>query len=139
MISSGDAGVGDNGEPREAVVGLYADVNLRRVPTRLDSPQVYVDPADVMGQHAVAVKTEQALDVADLLVDYETTAQRGTVWHKFVMIERTIATGQYDWVWWLDFDTLITNTTIRVADIIEGALAGAANPDDVDYIFTNDW
>lgn len=65
--------------------------------------------------------------------------KRGPMWHKFVMIESAIATGQYDWVWWMDFDTLITNNTIKVEDVIEESLAGQKNPDLIDFIFTPDW
>ena len=65
--------------------------------------------------------------------------KRGTMWHKFVMIESAIATGLYDWVWWMDFDTLITNNTIKVEDVIEESLANLINPDLIDFIFTADW
>jgi len=55
------------------------------------------------------------------------------------MVESAIATGQYDWVWWMDFDTLITNNTIKVEDVIEESLANLINPDLIDFIFTADW
>ena len=61
------------------------------------------------------------------------------MWHKFVMVESAIATGLYDWVWWMDFDTLITNNTIKVEDVIEESLANVTNPDLIDFIFTPDW
>jgi mannan polymerase II complex MNN10 subunit len=35
------------------------------------------------------------------------------------MAERLIKSGKYDWIWWLDFDTLVTNTDIKVTDIID--------------------
>jgi len=65
--------------------------------------------------------------------------KRGAMWHKFVMVEEAIAMGQYDWVWWMDFDTLITNNTIKVEDVIEESLANLTNPDLIDFIFTPDW
>jgi mannan polymerase II complex MNN10 subunit len=65
--------------------------------------------------------------------------KRGAMWHKLVMIESAIATSLYDWVWWMDFDTLITNNTIKVEDVIEESLANVTNPDLIDFIFTSDW
>lgn len=67
-------GLGSDGIPvkqREPVVGLYADVNLRTLPTRHDSPQVYVNPADVMGQQDMGAKTEEEQEVVDLLIGYD--------------------------------------------------------------------
>jgi mannan polymerase II complex MNN10 subunit len=54
------------------------------------------------------------------------------------MVERLVKTGKYDWIWWLDFDTLITNTGIKVTDIIEQELQKADNANEVDYILTHD-
>jgi mannan polymerase II complex MNN10 subunit len=54
------------------------------------------------------------------------------------MVERLVKTGKYDWIWWLDFDTLITNTDIKVTDIIEQELQKADNANEVDYILTHD-
>ena len=54
------------------------------------------------------------------------------------MIERLIESAKYDWIWWLDFDTLITNTDISVHDIIHDELQSADHADQIDYIFTND-
>jgi mannan polymerase II complex MNN10 subunit len=55
------------------------------------------------------------------------------------MMERLIKAGQHDWIWWLDFDTLFTNMTIKVTDIIQESLVNATNPDDIDFLLTNDW
>lgn len=54
------------------------------------------------------------------------------------MMERLIKKNKWDWLWWLDFDTLVTNTDIKVADIIEETLANATNPDEIDYLLTHD-
>jgi mannan polymerase II complex MNN10 subunit len=54
------------------------------------------------------------------------------------MAERLIKTGKYDWIWWLDFDTLITNTDIKVMDIIQEELNNVTNSEEIDYIFTHD-
>jgi len=60
------------------------------------------------------------------------------MWHKFEMVQQVINASQHDWVWWMDFDTLITNTNIKLTDIIADTLANATNPDLVDWIFTPD-
>jgi mannan polymerase II complex MNN10 subunit len=61
------------------------------------------------------------------------------MWHKFVMLEEAMATKKYDWIWWIDFDTLITNTTIKLEDIIRESLADYTKPKDVDFLLTADW
>jgi hypothetical protein len=61
------------------------------------------------------------------------------MWHKFDMVRKVINTSDHDWVWWMDFDTLITNTDIKLQDIISEALANATDPDQVDWLFTPDW
>lgn len=64
-------------QQREPVVGLYADVNLRTVPTRHDSPEVYVNPVDVMGQHDAPIKVEEEQEAAELFIDYDAHAEAG--------------------------------------------------------------
>jgi mannan polymerase II complex MNN10 subunit len=85
------------------------------------------------------VKDYTRLHGYDFIMDYESNSSRGTTWLKFDMIERLIKGGQYDWIWWLDFDTLFTNMTIPVTDIIQESLSNVTNPDDVDFLLTNDW
>lgn len=75
----------------------------------------------------------------DFYIDYESNNNRGMMWHKFDMVQNVINGSEHDWVWWMDFDTLITNTNTKLEDIISEALANATNPDLVDYIFTPDW
>lgn len=74
----------------------------------------------------------------DFIVDFESHTSLSVVYYKFDMAERLIASGKYDWIWWLDFDTLITNTSIPLTSIIDGALANTSNPENIDYIFTRD-
>jgi mannan polymerase II complex MNN10 subunit len=71
----------------------------------------------------------------DLQVDYEGPG----AWHKLNMIENAINKRRYDWIWWMDFDTLITNKTIKITDIIEEALQKHKNPDMVSMMLTADW
>jgi mannan polymerase II complex MNN10 subunit len=71
-------------------------------------------------------------------VDYESHTDRAVIFWKFNMAERLIMTGKYDWIWWLDFDTLVTNTDTKVTDIIDEELRNATNADDIDYLFTHD-
>ena|SRR2546423_4477469 len=71
----------------------------------------------------------------DIKADFEGAGP----WHKLNMIESAIKLERFDWIWWIDFDTLITNTTIKVTDIIEEALEKHPNPNSVSMIFTPDW
>lgn len=74
----------------------------------------------------------------DFIVDYESHTDRAVIFWKYNMAERLIKTGKYDWIWWLDFDTLITNTNIKVTDIIEEELRNVTDPDSIDYLTTHD-
>lgn len=77
----------------------------------------------------------------DFIVDYEAHTDRdhGTTWWKYNMMERLIKTEKWDWLWWIDFDTLITNTDIKVLDIIEETLKKVTAPDEIDVLTTHDW
>lgn len=61
------------------------------------------------------------------------------MWHKFDMFERTIAAGSSDWIWWIDFDTLITNSSVKLSDIINESLAEAGGGEGVDLLVSKDW
>ena len=61
------------------------------------------------------------------------------MWYKFVMIERLIQEGRHDWIWWIDFDTLITNGDIKLEDVVQEALADVTQPDDINMLLTADW
>ncbi|KAE9974865.1 hypothetical protein EG327_008643 [Venturia inaequalis] len=74
----------------------------------------------------------------DFYIDYESNNDRGMMWHKFDMVQKVINASEHDWVWWMDFDTLITNTNTKLEEIILESLANATDPDSVDYIFTPD-
>jgi mannan polymerase II complex MNN10 subunit len=74
----------------------------------------------------------------DFVVDYESHSPRGVLWTKFDMIERLIKQNTYDWIWWMDFDTLITNTNIKITDIVAESLAAVDKPDDIDYLLSHD-
>ncbi|KAF2270453.1 hypothetical protein CC78DRAFT_133154 [Lojkania enalia] len=74
----------------------------------------------------------------DFIVDYESHTDKGTCYWKFNMMERLIKQGKWDWIWWVDFDTLITNTDIKVADIIQDELANVTNADSIDWLLTHD-
>lgn len=74
----------------------------------------------------------------DLIVDYEAHTERSVVYWKFDMIEKIIKSGKYDWIWWLDFDTLFTNTDVKIEDIIEEELRNVTNPEEIDMLVTHD-
>lgn len=74
----------------------------------------------------------------DFIMEYESHTDRAVVFWKFDMAQRLIKTGKYDWIWWVDFDTIFTNTNIKLTDIIDEELRNATNPDEIDYLFTHD-
>ncbi|KAI9787875.1 MAG: hypothetical protein M1816_007361 [Peltula sp. TS41687] len=59
-------------------------------------------------------------------------------WHKYVMIENLINEERYDWIFWIDYDTLITNSTVKLENLISDSLALVKNPDQIDFILTPD-
>lgn len=75
----------------------------------------------------------------DLFVDYESNSPRGTTWLKFDMVERVIKADQHDWIWYLDFDTLITNTSISLTNLIDENLSNVTISKDIDLLVTDDW
>ncbi|KAI5801812.1 galactosyl transferase [Pyronema domesticum] len=60
------------------------------------------------------------------------------VWHKLNMIEYLIRTEEFDWIWWIDYDTVITNTETKLEDVILDALRSAEKADEIDFILTAD-
>jgi mannan polymerase II complex MNN10 subunit len=61
------------------------------------------------------------------------------VWDKITNIETAIKLDRYDWIWCIDYDLLITNSTVTLEDVVDDALAQVDNPDDIDMILTSDW
>ncbi|KAJ5454064.1 uncharacterized protein N7458_005020 [Penicillium daleae] len=59
-------------------------------------------------------------------------------WHKLDMMEQLIAHAKYDWIWWIDYDTLITNTDTKLEDLIEGSLASVSDPNRINFLLTSD-
>lgn len=60
-------------------------------------------------------------------------------WHKLNMVEYLVRTNNYDWIWWIDFDTVITNTSVSLGDLISTSLHTVKNPAEIDLILTADW
>lgn len=50
-----------------------------------------------------------------------------------------IRSGHYEWIWWVDFDTLITNHNVKLEDIIHESLENHPKPESVDMLLTADW
>lgn len=75
----------------------------------------------------------------DLYIDYGSDSTRGTTWLKFDMIERVIQARQHDWIWYIDFDILITNKSLSLTNVIHENLAKTAMPDMIDFLVTDDW
>ena len=83
----------------------------------------------------------------DLIWDFDPTRDWLKVWDKLNISRDAITaslSGQraYEWVWMLDFDTLITNSSIRLEDVVEQSLSFAESEGkargDVDLILTRD-
>ena len=62
------------------------------------------------------------------------------------MVYETLNSGLYEWVLWKDFDTLFTNTSIRIEDFMEDVKINHLNSldtgqqwKDVDMIVSRDW
>jgi len=83
----------------------------------------------------------------DFIVDYDVTNERDVMWGKFDMLRRVIDAGKHDWVWWMDFDTLITNMTTKVEDVVDSGLKAAVargdvkvgGEDEIDWLVSEDW
>ncbi|KAF1994059.1 glycosyltransferase family 34 protein [Amniculicola lignicola CBS 123094] len=74
----------------------------------------------------------------DFIVDYELHTDRGATWWKFNMMERLIKKRKWDWIWFVDFDTLVTNMQIKLEDIIDATLANVTSPAEIDWLKTHD-
>ncbi|GFF22900.1 probable alpha-1,2-galactosyltransferase gmh2 [Aspergillus udagawae] len=54
------------------------------------------------------------------------------------MIEQLITQEDYDWIWWIDYDTLITNTDTKLENLIDDSLASVSAPDRINFLLTPD-
>jgi hypothetical protein len=41
------------------------------------------------------------------------------VWNKIVFLNQTLQSGKYDWVLWMDFDTLFTDMRSTIEDFMD--------------------
>ena len=78
----------------------------------------------------------------DLIVHYSAATKdiNLPVWYNLDMIEDTIKKKQYEWIWWIDFDSLITNKEIKLETIIAEALnmTTKEHAQNIDMILTVD-
>jgi len=70
----------------------------------------------------------------------------GGVWTKIFLTHQELASGKYDWILWMDFDTLFTNMSTRIEDFLDDAKTNHLNKfnngqtwEDVDIIAAADW
>lgn len=84
----------------------------------------------------------------DLVFDFEPSSGHGKSWDKLNITRDTIqkvlsGEGQYQWVWMLDYDTLITNSAVKLEELVEKALAFAEKEGKsrhaIQMILTRDW
>lgn len=75
--------------------------------------------------------------------EFEAVDEISPIWYKFTLLQRLIEEGGFDWLWWLDFDTLITNMKIDIADIVDETLKGVegngGKASEIDFLLTHDW
>jgi mannan polymerase II complex MNN10 subunit len=69
----------------------------------------------------------------------------GKDWDRLKMMERAIkgklaGENAYEWIWWIDYDLIVTNSSITLESMVELALApySAAQRDQIDMIITPD-
>lgn len=74
----------------------------------------------------------------DFVMDFEADAEHGIIWYKYDIVEKFAREKKYDWMWFLDFDALITNTDTLIESIIDRAMIMAPEPSDVKIILTED-
>ncbi|KXT07951.1 hypothetical protein AC579_3910 [Pseudocercospora musae] len=79
----------------------------------------------------------------DLLWDFDYTSPYPKVWDKLYNTRHAALSEKYSWIWALDFDALITNTTIRLEDILTHSLKYAEDhesktPSTIQIILTKD-
>ncbi|KAJ6035976.1 hypothetical protein N7540_000255 [Penicillium herquei] len=54
------------------------------------------------------------------------------------MVENIIKAGKHDWIWYMDFDVLITNMSVSLTDIIHDSLESVSPPSQIDLLVTDD-
>lgn len=55
------------------------------------------------------------------------------------MIDRLIEAAQHDWIWWIDFDTLVMNGNTTLENIVQDALAEVEDDSKIDLLLNVDW
>ncbi|KAJ6031436.1 hypothetical protein N7540_002168 [Penicillium herquei] len=53
------------------------------------------------------------------------------------MVENIIKAGKHNWIWYMDFDILITNMSVSLTDIIYESLEGLSPPSQIDLLVTD--
>ena len=104
--------------PRSSQKASYAIISMTTAETTYDW-------ISFSNKHTYAKKHRY-----DLIWDFEPSREYIKVWDKLNLTRDAIIsslTGEtaYEWIWMLDFDTLITNTSIMISDVVEASLAFA--------------
>jgi hypothetical protein len=68
---------------------------------------------------------------------------QGGVWAKLILVNETLNTDRFDWVLWMDFDTLFTNLSSKMEDFVDDVRTNHLSPgqswDEVSMIAAPDW
>jgi len=65
------------------------------------------------------------------------TPELSAGWSKLLVVKRFLP--QYEWIFWMDLDSIVTNYTIRAEDLIEIAETYKKPDQQMDFIIAEDW
>ena len=69
--------------------------------------------------------------------------QGGGVWSKLLLVNETLNTNRFEWILWLDFDTLFTNLSSKLEDFMDDVKRNHLSPhqqwEQVNMIAAPDW
>lgn len=82
----------------------------------------------------------------DIVWDFERNDKYGKDWDRLTSMEKIIKAklrgeNDYEWIWWTDYDLIITNSSITLESVVDGALArieNKAHRSEIDIIMTPD-
>ncbi|KAI5367840.1 Putative glycosyltransferase 34, nucleotide-diphospho-sugar transferase [Septoria linicola] len=82
----------------------------------------------------------------DIVWDFERNDKYGKDWDRLTSMEKIIKAklrgeNDYEWIWWTDYDLIITNSSITLENVVDGALArieNKAHRSEIDIIMTPD-
>ncbi|KAF2206506.1 glycosyltransferase family 34 protein [Cercospora zeae-maydis SCOH1-5] len=82
----------------------------------------------------------------DIIWDFEKNNNYFKDWDRLKAMEKVIrgkleGENSYEWIWWTDYDSIITNSSIKLENLVDDALTGIEDParrPEIDIIMTPD-